>query len=471
MGIANRLPELIDSDERRQMVSSMASTAVQESGARETSSDNGRTAATSTPTAADARVPVGDHDNANAGALRSNLSAATTVLENRAEADRCDGRPKRFRPGASVSISSLMKTVLQTTYFVLATETLPPLSRAGETAENVRPRRRAEERVADGGGRAQRATHASGSASDTQESALNGNQRRCAEPDRNSSSRSQSGVADAPVNVDSAPTALDQSRVKRVKRERADDDDSPPVRPPSVLAMHDGPTVISIRLPPAPPQNRSVVGVAHSQPRGHNRNLMIRLQLPTLSPHSVADWRTRVQGMYRRPCHAAECGYERAYAVLAASLKDQGAAATSAPTVFRVVLSNVPTCTCDESASDTSLPCEHILFVAARVLGVPLTDVAIHQRGWTTSELYGFYMRRASHESIVDTLFAGRGGTRRPLDLDSECRICFKHCASLLHSVFCRSCGRNFHSSCVEIWRSWQEPSMTLLCPMCFATF
>jgi hypothetical protein len=188
----------------------------------------------------------------------------------------------------------------------------------------------------------------------------------------------------------------------------------------------------------------------------------IRVPLPfALSvPATLVAWREYVRDVAMRPITAQ---YLRAYAVLC----------VKSNSVYCVMISNGLTCTCEENGP-AYVQCMHVLFVLVRVLRLPLNDYMLHQRTLVDAELFVLFTRRSVVEQLSDTYWRNSRqhgvGRRRPLLLDSECRVCCTACNSA-SDPYCIHCGRNFHSQCMALWREHQDDVLAARCPVCLLLF
>jgi hypothetical protein len=185
----------------------------------------------------------------------------------------------------------------------------------------------------------------------------------------------------------------------------------------------------------------------------------IRVALPFAVnvPATLGAWREYVRDVSLRPVSAQ---YLRAYAVLCAKSN----------TVHCVMISNRHSCTCDENGREF-VKCVHVLFVLVRVLRVPLNDYVLYQRALVDKELFAVFSRRSTIEQLADSYWpSSLVGRRRPLLLDSECRICCTPCDDSSVPYCCR-CGRNFHAQCMTRWREHQNDTLAPRCPVCLHMF
>lgn len=217
----------------------------------------------------------------------------------------------------------------------------------------------------------------------------------------------------------------------------------------------------------APPSGVSFVVVNGAQVATCDTATTVRVQLPfaTTLPTTLAAWRVYVRDAATRLDQTTRCEYDRAFAVLCPRSR----------AVHCVMLTNFASCTCEENAREWQ-QCVHLMFVLVHVLRVPLSDHMLYQRAWVRDERYAAYMRRATLEQMSDRdwrLAGERVGERRPLPLDSECRVCFAACsdADAAATPFCRSCGRSYHAECLRQWRSHQDAELADRCPICLGAF
>jgi hypothetical protein len=185
----------------------------------------------------------------------------------------------------------------------------------------------------------------------------------------------------------------------------------------------------------------------------------IRVPLPFAVnvPATLSAWREYVHDVSRRPVSSQ---YLRAYAVLCAKSN----------MVHCVMISNRHSCTCDENGREF-VKCVHVLFVLVRVLRVPLNDYVLYQRALVDKELFAIFSRRSTIEQLADNYWpSSLAGSRRPLLLDSECRICCTACIERTEPYCCK-CGRNFHAQCMVRWREHQNDRLAPRCPVCLHMF
>lgn len=157
--------------------------------------------------------------------------------------------------------------------------------------------------------------------------------------------------------------------------------------------------------------------------------------------------------------------------------------------VYEVIIDSIPSCTCPDFQRKQDL-CKHLLFVLLKVVGLDQSNPLVFQKGLLQSEVREI-LELAQHRQVGgiplanafvrqrfnevrgnddgDVKESDTSNTRRQLDTDSECPICFELMSQSTPLTYCRSgCGINFHRDCVRRWcAASKRPGSTPRCPHC----
>lgn len=155
--------------------------------------------------------------------------------------------------------------------------------------------------------------------------------------------------------------------------------------------------------------------------------------------------------------------------------------------IYKCHISVQPSCECPDfqtrKGTGTEGPCKHLIFVFTRVLKVPREDPTWWQIRLLSSELQkiveeapkgplreaGVMAQDVVVEQYQQSSEAPDEEGRRPLE--GECTICYEDLAAGDENqspgektTYCKKCGNNFHSMCLQNWhRAQRNPT----CPLC----
>lgn len=159
--------------------------------------------------------------------------------------------------------------------------------------------------------------------------------------------------------------------------------------------------------------------------------------------------------------------------------------------VYKCCIDLTPSCDCQDFSKrrETSQhgPCKHLIFIFVRVLKLDHEDHRWWQKCLLPSELEGLLSiarRNVPQESGVlaeeavlteyhkSSSQKSEETGRRPLE--GECTVCYEDLApadmnigSENETTFCKNCGNNFHSACLDTWFRAQA---NRTCPLCRAS-
>lgn len=157
--------------------------------------------------------------------------------------------------------------------------------------------------------------------------------------------------------------------------------------------------------------------------------------------------------------------------------------------IYNCVINLEPHCNCPDftKRKDTSQqgPCKHLIFIFMRVLKLDCEDPRWWQKRLVQSELDGLInIAQQTHnpeagvlaDEAVRTEYkkavsGKKKNARRPLE--GECTICYEDLVQNDGNLrpenvitFCKKCGNNFHSACLE---NWFRAQSRRTCPLCRA--
>lgn len=159
--------------------------------------------------------------------------------------------------------------------------------------------------------------------------------------------------------------------------------------------------------------------------------------------------------------------------------------------VYKCCIDLTPSCNCQDFSKrrETSQhgPCKHLIFIFMRVLKLDHEDPRWWQKCLVPSELEGLLSTAqgsVSPESGVlaeeAVLVEYRKSSSQELDetgrrpLEGECTVCYedlvptnRNTQSGNETTFCKKCGNNFHSACLDTWFRAQA---NRTCPLCRAS-
>lgn len=152
--------------------------------------------------------------------------------------------------------------------------------------------------------------------------------------------------------------------------------------------------------------------------------------------------------------------------------------AGSTGNIYNVKIDYVPTCTCPDFLRKQDL-CKHIFFVLLKCIGVEPDSHLLYQKAFLADEIRAlmvkmeerrtggasveasaavraaYQKRAAGEEDASDDKPVDSGVTRKSLQTDADCPICFDPLEGTGGGalLYCRSaCGSNFHADCIQHW-------------------
>lgn len=155
--------------------------------------------------------------------------------------------------------------------------------------------------------------------------------------------------------------------------------------------------------------------------------------------------------------------------------------------IYKCEISVHPSCGCPDfqkrKGTGTEGPCKHLIFVFTRVLKVPREDPKWWQIRLLSSELKEIVenapkgpLREAGVMAEVAVVERYQQSSQEPIEegrrpLEGECTICYEDLVAddrnqsvSEETTYCKKCGNNFHSMCLQNWhRAQRNPT----CPLC----
>jgi hypothetical protein len=153
--------------------------------------------------------------------------------------------------------------------------------------------------------------------------------------------------------------------------------------------------------------------------------------------------------------------------------------------VYNVTVGQIPTCSCPDHLRGNL--CKHILFIFLKVVGLDDDSPHVYQAALLKSELEHIFSLMTSrrvggsvmaNDQVQQTYTSLKKGdidepavagvTRKSLEADSDCPICFDSMdgGAQTSLTYCRAmCGTNFHHDCIKRWLGQNRQKPT--CPAC----
>ncbi|KAI0320361.1 hypothetical protein OF83DRAFT_1053226 [Amylostereum chailletii] len=148
-------------------------------------------------------------------------------------------------------------------------------------------------------------------------------------------------------------------------------------------------------------------------------------------------------------------------------LREEFSVLGSTGNVYKVVIGNVPSCTCPDASKGNH--CKHILFIFLKVLQVTQASGVWYQKALLTSELETVFAKAPlapnalAHARVREAYARATGKTpaassskdtekRRLPGPDDDCPICYEgmHGLDTKKLTFCDQCGNGLHTECFQ---------------------